>query len=316
MNILLVGAGAVGKVYGRHLALGGAQVSFFVKEKHVASLQNGIPLYVLNERKKRDRPEIFKNFGVLTQIEEVKKQKWDYVILCVASPALQESWLKQIIDAKGTAALVSLQPGLNDLEFIQSQLPAGETLISGTIPIISFDTPMPGEQREIPGTAYWIPPGGFAGFSGPPSQVEPLLAIFKKGRFAVKAVANTAAENTVSSPALTFFISILENSDWSFARLKKNPKFAQACLAMREGVMANAHKSGAKTPNTAILCPAFFKSLIAIAPLIVPFDLERYLKVHFTKVSDQMHQSQKDYVDHAIAHHLPAKEMKRYLEQL
>ena len=33
MKILVVGAGSVGQVYGYHLSLGGAEITFYVKDK-------------------------------------------------------------------------------------------------------------------------------------------------------------------------------------------------------------------------------------------------------------------------------------------
>ena len=47
MNVLIVGAGAVGQVYGRHLALGGAHVYYFVREKYAAEFAaGGLPLVI------------------------------------------------------------------------------------------------------------------------------------------------------------------------------------------------------------------------------------------------------------------------------
>ena len=47
MNVLIVGAGAVGLVYGKHLQAGGATVSFLIKPKHRAQAEAG---YALNPR--------------------------------------------------------------------------------------------------------------------------------------------------------------------------------------------------------------------------------------------------------------------------
>ena len=41
LRVLLVGAGAVGQVYGYHLQKGGAQVAFFVRPKHRAEAEGG-----------------------------------------------------------------------------------------------------------------------------------------------------------------------------------------------------------------------------------------------------------------------------------
>ena len=48
MNVLIVGAGAVGQVYGYHLAKGGADVSFYIREQYAAELDRGFELYQLS----------------------------------------------------------------------------------------------------------------------------------------------------------------------------------------------------------------------------------------------------------------------------
>lgn len=47
MNILVGGAGAVGQVYGRHLARAGHAITFFAKPAHRAALEEGMPLHRL-----------------------------------------------------------------------------------------------------------------------------------------------------------------------------------------------------------------------------------------------------------------------------
>ena len=164
MNILLVGAGAVGKVYGRHLALGGASISFLVKEKYAETARSGFSFYVLNETKMKSTAQLFMNFSVFAETSSLKARQWDYVILCMASNALKGQWLDELLAATRSATVVSLQPGLHDHDYLLTKLPAAR-LIDGTVSIISYESPLAGESRTIPGTAYWIPPGGVAAFS-------------------------------------------------------------------------------------------------------------------------------------------------------
>ena len=95
MNVLIVGAGAVGQVYGRHLALGGAHVHYFVREKYAEELRRGLAFYPLNGRKPRAsaiRMPVAPT-DVLTRLDEVKAITWDQVYLCMSSPALRGPWL-------------------------------------------------------------------------------------------------------------------------------------------------------------------------------------------------------------------------------
>ena len=45
MKVLIIGAGAVGQVYGHHITNGGADVAFYIKEKFAAELDKDFYLY-------------------------------------------------------------------------------------------------------------------------------------------------------------------------------------------------------------------------------------------------------------------------------
>ena len=60
MKVLIIGAGAVGQVYGRHLALGGAEVSFYVKDKYADYARKGFTFYTLSKKNARKNPKYFK----------------------------------------------------------------------------------------------------------------------------------------------------------------------------------------------------------------------------------------------------------------
>ncbi len=83
-RILLVGAGAVGQVYGRHLQLGGADISFLVRPQYAAAVRRGFDLYPLRKRGRRDAVRL-QDFAVLTETAAVAAQRWDAVFLCVSS---------------------------------------------------------------------------------------------------------------------------------------------------------------------------------------------------------------------------------------
>jgi ketopantoate reductase len=315
MKILLVGAGAVGKIYGRHLAMGGAEIAFFVKEKYAESLKKGFSVYVLNDSKHRETPLLMSGYQVLSQNEEVRKQKWDYVILCMSSTGLQGPWLDELIPMIGNAALVSLQPGLHDREYILERFPANR-LLDGTISIVSYETPLPGEKR-LPGMAYWLPPGASAGLSGPNALVKPLLDVFKRGNFSVHAVNDARKENVAAGPVLNLFILALEHCGWSFAKLRHNPILDAACAAMPEAARVNAKKAGVPPPgNLWLFHPLLFRFIMTLSRWLVPFDFETYLKVHFTKVHDQVHQGLHDYIDYGNESAIETRQLQNFSAKL
>ena len=82
MKVLIVGAGAVGVVYGRHLQLAGAELSFYVRDKYRPACEQGLTVYPLN-KDRSFKPVDFKEFSVLSSPEEVAAQSFDQVWLAV-----------------------------------------------------------------------------------------------------------------------------------------------------------------------------------------------------------------------------------------
>ena len=166
MRVLIVGAGAVGQVYGLALQRGGAEVAFYVKPQHAEEARAGFALYRLN-RGKSPEPIRFDGFGVLTSIPEVRAQPWDQVWLAVSTPALRGSWFDEIAAATGNATVVCLQPGPEGQG--RATQAAGNRVVTGIITFIAYQAPLPRETRiPSPGIAFWFPPGP-SPFAGPDS---------------------------------------------------------------------------------------------------------------------------------------------------
>ncbi len=180
MRCLLVGAGAVGQVYGYHLQRGGADVAFLVKPKHAEATRRGFVLYPLKKKRVRE-PVHFTGFDVLTDVAEVGEQSWDCVILCVSSTALRAGdWLAELAAVIGDATLVTLQPGPDDYAFVTERVPA-ERVVAGLIGLCSYAAPLPGEDVPEPGTAYWMPGFMRCPMSGPPERVKPIARALRRG---------------------------------------------------------------------------------------------------------------------------------------
>jgi ketopantoate reductase len=305
MKILIVGAGAVGKVYGRHLEMGGAEVTFFIREKYLAQAKNGFPFYVLNDRAHRKSPVVWKNYRLMTELSEVRAQKWDYVIFAMSSTALHSGWVDDFLPEIQDSIVVTLQPGLFDREYLLKRIPKLR-LIDGTIHIISYEAPLPTESI-LPGTAYWTPPRSKASFSGgSPETLQALLEVFKKGNFAVGKVDDARKLNIEAAPILNLILVALERSNWKFSELKHSKWLPMVCRAMPEAIRIQAKKSGVKAPNLGwLLGPVFVKTLMKIAQFMMPFDIEAYLEVHFIKVQDQRYEYVRDLMDYGRSQKLP-----------
>ena len=296
-KILIVGAGPVGTVYSRYFHLGGADVSFLVREKYANVCRQGFCFYEMNRsRALRSHPVKMQPLPTLTTNEEVANKKWDFVVLAMSSTALQGPWLEGLVSVIGTATLVTLQPGLADREYLLQHVDS-RRLVEGSTQFASYCTPLPGEKVPMPGIAYWFPPGPVAFFSGSGLQVKDIVDVLQKGGFSAR-----SCKSMVASAILVVLVAALEASNWSFNTLLKGTNIKLACRAVAEVLqIMRQHEHVKISPFIAWLVQPFsVGTLLFLSRWIVPFDFEKLLQVHFTKVQDQMHQMMQDYMD--LAH--------------
>ena len=76
LRLLIVGAGAVGQVYGYHLQRGGASVAFLVRPAYAEACRGGLTLY---PRAGHAGPIAFTDFDVLSDLADVGAQAWAYL---------------------------------------------------------------------------------------------------------------------------------------------------------------------------------------------------------------------------------------------
>ncbi len=302
MKILIVGAGAVGLVYGRHLALGGAEVSFLVKPKYAEDCRKGFALYPLN--KGRTAPaERFEGFGVCTSAQEAGQHSWDMIWLCVSSTALRAGdWLKELLAVRGQAVVVGMQPGVEDRAHVLQWCPE-EKLVWGLISMISYQSPLPGEDRGE-GVAYWFPPLGPSPFGG--AQAKAVVKALKVGGCPAKVSKNITSQGNLGAAAFIPQIAALEGAGWRFDGLRQGPWLGLSCEAARQSVAVVAAQEGIKVPfGAAFLRPLPMKVLVRVAPWVIPLPLEVYLKYHFVKVGDQTRDMLGTYARLGKTHSLP-----------
>lgn len=300
MKALIVGAGSVGQIYGYALQQGGAEVSVYVRPKYIEESRKGFALYPLN-RGRSPAPVRFTPNSVLSNPAEVAAAHWDVVMLCVPTTGVSDPGFGALLDATGDATIVSLIPGPDAAAFVAQHIPASRTA-SGLIPLISYPTPMPGESRPEPGTAYWVPPFSHTPLTGPLDRTEIVARTLRAGKLPAKAKPETGAISGIGFPdaLLLILVQSLKHSGWKFRGLYQN--FATFRDARREAALIVERKTGTKRPAWLewIGVPAL--KLVAFASrVIVPFDMEIYLQVHFTKVGEQMRLGLEKYIGEAEA---------------
>ncbi|MFN7144443.1 MAG: ketopantoate reductase family protein [Myxococcota bacterium] len=283
IRALIVGAGAVGQVYGLALQRAGVDVSVFVKPKYAAKARAGFLLHALN---RPAGPVRLDGVGVLTTADEVRAQRWDQVWLAVSSTAIEGPWLEDILAATGDATVVCLQPGPEGRARVAPL--AGSRMITGIIGFVAYQAPLPGETRFAePGIAFWFPPGP-SPFAGPAPRVQPVVDALRKGGCPAAVTPSTDAAATFGSALLQVHVGALDSVDWSWDRVRRGDHLALAARAWREAASVGAAMLGVRRPWWAgLVRPWGTRLALRILPRLVPIDLPTYLGYHFTKVGDQ-----------------------------
>ncbi|MBC7385615.1 MAG: hypothetical protein H7301_05545 [Cryobacterium sp.] len=309
MKLLVVGAGAVGSVYGYLAGLISdsaetCEVTFLVKPQHRKNLEKGLNLY--QWRGKIAAPLLFKNYSIIDSLKELKRislmKSFDAVLITLPSDKVAaDGWLTELFESSGTAKIWSLQPNLKDREFI---LNAGKSVFGsefenrvvwGRIPMMSYLAPLPGEDFTESGYAFYIPPGAKAAWScSHLPNAEKVADFYNSHGLPSKAVKDFVGESIFSEAFLRGLVAGLEKSEWSFSKLMNGINLPLVTESIREMTAIQSQALGLTDPGRkwwarAATSRSGIKNALRLARLFIPFDLEAFFRVHFTKVETQMH---------------------------
>lgn len=294
MNILIVGAGAVGQVYGRHLAQAGHSVTFFVKPAHRASLEHGLPLHRLGWW--RLRSETWRGYEILDRTDDVAARHWDQVWLCVAATALASPLTREVVGAAGAATVVCLQPGPDSAGQVRSWLGDPAQLVQGLITFISYQSPLPGQPGPR-GMAYFLSALAPGLFCGDTARVEPVLQALRQGGMSARRVMDYDQAAGGSDSLLIPLIAALELNGWRLAEMAGSEALTLGRLAAAEALAALAAERGARIGAQKLLLTApALRALLVLAPRVLPLALGPYLEFHFSKVGQQTREMLDSYI--------------------
>jgi 2-dehydropantoate 2-reductase len=226
-------------------------------------------------------------FGVLTRTDEVATGTWEQVWLCISSTALQGPWLDELLEALGNATLVFLQPGLRDRDAILARWPT-ERLVQGLITLLSYHAPLPGEHVPHPGVAYFFPPLFATPFTGPPDRTQAVVDALRAGGCRATVSPHVRHQAAIGSAVLMPHMVALETAGWSLQALRQSSLLPLAARASHEAMLIAATYNGFLPPAVRhVVHPLLTHLVLGLAPHVLPFNLEAYLRYHFTKVSAQ-----------------------------
>lgn len=300
-RVLIIGAGAVGQVYGYYMQRGGAEVSFFVKEKYKQECESGFSLYKCR-RSGLGRKEFYKAEAIYSDFELLKQQSFDHVWLTMPSTGLRGGWLEQLKEAVGDTTLVMLQPDLDDRDYILQYFPADQ-VVYGLVNFLSYQSPLPDLPDHHPdadkkGVAYLVLPMMAAEFSGNPERLPPVMETLSSGRFTVKAQQNVPRIYADRSAWMIPLVALLEIENWSFKRVIGSGSLELAVEGARQAlaiVAAKFHRPLNWTEKGFNLI--IVKVMLPLIRFFSPMDAESYVKFQFKKTSTQTRFMLQHFID-------------------
>lgn len=309
MRALMVGAGAVGQVYGVHLQRGGATVDVYVRERHAAEARAGFAL----QPPRASGPRLFRPDAVLCSPDEIAAQTYDQVWLCMSSTGLRGAWLGEVAAALGQATLVSLQPGLRDRELLDPLVPP-ERLVIGLIAFSAWHGPLPGEPPGPPAMAWWFPPLSPSLFQG--ARAAGVVADLRRGGCPA-AVGDATAGAARGSALLVNLVAAMECAGWTFDGFRSGSWARLAAGAGQEALRASTARLGLSPgPMALALNPTALRLATRLAPWVAPMDFERFLQVHFSKVGDQTMLALDTWIEEGRRQDLPVVQLSALRDAL
>ncbi|MEM9069739.1 MAG: 2-dehydropantoate 2-reductase [Myxococcota bacterium] len=279
---LLVGAGAVGQVYGYHLAQAGAHTSLLVRPKYADDCRKGLRLYEMKGKRGRIA-HLFQPDEVFTSVADAAARDFDQIWLCLSTAALERALEDDLAELlQGSAKIIALQPGTHVPALLAPFV--GDRMIDGGINMVAYQAPLVAGEVPEPGVAYYLPSA--SPFSG--EGAEGVAQLLRAGGCPAKVEPNTRALMAYGTATLNPLITALQGAGWSLAEMRKG-RWAKLGAAACAEARAITEAAIGTPPPTALsfLGSGAVRIAATFFPYVAPFELEIYLRYHFTKVQQQ-----------------------------
>ncbi len=314
MKILIVGAGAVGAVYGWHLKQAGHDVVFYTKLKYLAEVSAGLTLHHITRRSTTQQH--WARPAAIATLDDVRASTWDQVWLTIPSDALRRDNMHDLLQAIGTASIICLQPDIEDVDYVREQVADPRQVMQGLIPFISYQSPLP-HCDEPEGISYYLPPLSKTLLSGNSARRDAVISALRAGGLGAAAVDDFPRATAASSAFLITLIAALELNDWHLTDFASSGSLALGTQAAGEALAIVQRHVGANTAAfKPLLWPRAWHVLIPLSQYLVPLPLETYLRYHFTKVGGQTRMMLGTYIRLGQSLDLPTTHLAQLREKL
>ena len=315
-RVLVVGAGAVGQGYALALQRGGADVTFFVKPHHDERLAKGMPIREVGMFSEGPLGDL----AYLPRVwdwDDVARETWDAIWLAVDGTALHGDWVAELGKARGDATVVVFQTGTTGRDHLRQWLPEA-AIVTAMIPFVAWWAPL-SEDEVVPDGPHmkvWHPPLMATPLSGPLDRVADIATRLRLGGLKVRVLANAGLQGAMGSSVLLPIIAGLEVAGWDLRAFGRLATLRPVVAAVHEARRIVGRLHNTQPGGSWLLQPILFSLATRLAPLLAPFDVQTYLRVHFTKVGAQTAASLADLEAAGDAHHIATPALTALRAQL
>ena len=292
MKVLIVGCGAVGQVFGLFLQKAGVELGLYDRPAIAAKLKQaqklgGLPLFQITNSHRRDPiAHRLTKYMVIADAAEARRFAPDQIWFTVPSPVYYTEWFREFLQEVPSDRVVCFVPEGGRPEFFPKD--GRDRLVFGGTAFVAWQGGPEGGGGRAGGINFWRPPLGIP-LAGEESACREVGLILKKAGFGYTVGKADSRAQAATTAAMTAFVAGLELSGWSLREFRKSPWLKRSAGACREAVLGQLPGAGAfqrALLGVPVLSAAFY--LVAIfLPLLVPFELEKYLKYHYTKTREQ-----------------------------
>jgi len=291
----VVGLGAVGRVYldAVSQAPGVTDVVTLVRPSSVERTPASYVLRPLHERGGAAGRAVS---GYRVVALDAVTEPLDLVIVTTPSTALRvDGFVEGIAALPGAPIVLGLQPGLDDRERWLRAVP-NERLVIGTLSLASWTAPLDDDDPIRDGTVCWFPPLSSFAIAGP--AAAPVRDVLVAGGMPVRIRPGLERSIAIPSAAMVPAIVALELGGWTFRGLRTSGRLARTAQSIRQAIRIAADELGGRVPfwTSLVRAPLLWAASL-VAGHVAPFDLERFLHVHFEKVADQTIQQLETWVE-------------------
>jgi hypothetical protein len=292
MKVIIVGCGAVGQVYGLFLQKAGVELGLYDKPEVAGRLkraleQGGLPLFQITYRHRRNPiAHRLENYRVIADAAEARLFAPDQIWFTVPSPVYYGEWFRKFLQEVPSQWVVCFIPEGGRPEFIPEG--GGERLVFGGTAFMAWQGGAERGGGKAGGINFWRAPLGIP-LAGTEEACRDAGRLLKKAGFNYTVGKPDSRMQASVTAVMTAFTAGLELAGWSLREYRRSPWLKRAAGACREAVLSRLPGAGVVTKailGDGVLAAVFW--LVALVlPLLTPFDLEKYLKFHYTKTRGQ-----------------------------